>query len=464
MSTDETLSADESKVSGVPGAFINRAVCATATQGVDKGLSITLQKQVVVIGTDSACDLVLTDRTVSRRHIGLHRTLTGVEVEDVGSKNGTYHDGVKFGKLMLFAPARLRLGPHTEIEIHAADEPVMLPEYPHDHFGRALGRSRAMRELFAVLDRAARTDASVLLRGDTGTGKEVLAQAIHAASSRRDGPMRVVDCGALPANLIESELFGHVRGAFTGATENKRGLIEEANGGTLFLDEIGELPLDLQPKLLRVLESREVRPVGDTRPRKVQLRVIAATHRDLPQAIKDERFREDLYYRLAVVSIEVPPLRARKDDLAPLVERFVADAGATSFVLSAELLGRMQIYDWPGNVRELRNFVERCLALGVLAERQGPGAERAQRFKETPAPQQTAVCEAPRSMNEPDMLSLPFKEAKGRLIESFEREYLTHLLGRHRGNISRAADEAGIDRNYIHRMVKKYGLAVQRDG
>jgi transcriptional regulator with PAS, ATPase and Fis domain len=288
----------------------------------------------------------------------------------------------------------------------------------------------------------------VLLQGETGTGKELLAEAIHRGSMRASGAFIVVDCGALPRDLIGSELFGHTRGAFTGATGPKRGLIEEADGGTLFLDEVGELPLDLQPQLLRALEKREVRPIGDTKSKKVSIRVVAATHRDLAAQVRTGGFREDLYFRLAVVRATVPPLRRRKEDIPLLVRHIVAGLGREGFTASPTMLAQLEAHDWPGNVRELRNVVERSLSLGML-----PADVETARSSdaETPAP-------APGR----DMIERPFKEAKALLVESFEREYLTHLLERHKGNISRAAQEAGIDRNYIHRLVKKYGIPVDR--
>jgi transcriptional regulator with PAS, ATPase and Fis domain len=294
----------------------------------------------------------------------------------------------------------------------------------------------------------------VLLEGETGTGKELLAEAIHTRSSRSTGPFIVVDCGALPRDLIASELFGHVRGAFTGALNAKRGLIEEADGGTLFLDEIGELPLDLQPQLLRALEKREVRPIGEVRARKVNLRVVAATNRNLAEQVRAGTFREDLYFRLAVVRAPVPPLRKHREDIPMLVRTFLRQLSRSDFELSPDILSLLMAHDWPGNVRELRNVVERGLSLdggdlpievaGAVGEATGDAAQHLV------------------GGMSPDVLAKPFKEAKGMLVESFEREYLTHLLARHNGNISRAALEAGIDRNYIHRLVKKYNIPVDR--
>jgi DNA-binding NtrC family response regulator len=314
-----------------------------------------------------------------------------------------------------------------------------------------------MKRLFALLAKAAPTEATILLQGETGTGKEAIAEAVHRHSRRAKGAFVVVDCGSIPHELIASELFGHAKGSFTGAGADKQGLIEAADHGTLFLDEIGELALDLQPQLLRVLDRRQVRRVGETQSVDVDIRVIAATHRDLRAMVKAGQFREDLYYRLAVVATHVPPLRERKADIPALATWFAEKMGRGSFAQSPALLEQLQHHDWPGNVRELRNVVERALSLGdsALADLAGDG-----RPPSIPSIGD-ATASAPRSSN-PEVLELPFKEAKAQLVEAFERDYLTALLARHHGNISRAAAEAGIDRNYIHRLVKKYGLEVDR--
>jgi two-component system nitrogen regulation response regulator GlnG len=320
-----------------------------------------------------------------------------------------------------------------------------------------LGASEPMRRLFALLAKAASTEATILLTGETGTGKEALAEAVHLRSRRDKRPFVVVDCGAIPHELIASELFGHAKGSFTGAGADKQGLVEAANHGTVFFDEIGELALDLQPQLLRVLDRRQVRRVGETQAIDVDIRVIAATHRDLRAMVRAGKFREDLYYRLAVVAAHVPPLRERKSDIPALATWFAERMGRGSFAQSPSLLELLDRHDWPGNVRELRNVVERALSLGdaALADL-GDGAPP------LPSGEPEASDGAAKRPSSSDVLDLPFKEAKAALVESFERDYLTALLARHRGNISRAAAEAGIDRNYIHRLVKKYGLEVDR--
>jgi transcriptional regulator with GAF, ATPase, and Fis domain len=305
-------------------------------------------------------------------------------------------------------------------------------------FGPAIGASRPMQHLFGLLDKVAPSDSTVLLLGETGTGKEVLAKAIHLRSKRANRPFVVVDCGAVAPTLIESELFGHVRGSFTGAVADRNGAFLEADGGTIFLDEIGELPVELQPKLLRVLEAGTVRRVGEDRHRTANVRIIAATHRDLDEEVVNGRFRRDLYYRLAVVPVTVPPLRDRLDDIPLLTAHFVRGMGRGTFELPPTLLSRFAAYRWPGNVRELRNLVERALA----------GADV------DPLPSES-VTSRPLADHITD---LPFKEAKERLVESFTKEYLVALLDKCGGNISQMAREAGIARNYVHRLVAKYGL------
>jgi DNA-binding NtrC family response regulator len=422
--------------------------------GPDTGANAEIDNGTFLLGTHQNNDLRLTDKGVSRYHLELQLRADGLKVTDLDSTNGTFQGATRVGSIILNGPAKLKLGTNTEVEISPADVPVTMQGFDGEHFGQAIGGSRYMKELFGLLDRVSNTEATVLLEGETGTGKELLAEALHQRSARRAGPFVVVDCGALPRDLIGSELFGHVRGAFTGALNAKRGLIEEADGGTLFLDEVGELPLDLQPQLLRALEKREVRPIGEVRAKKVNIRVVAATNKNLPELVRSGQFREDLYFRLAVVRAQVPPLRKHKEDIPLLVRHFLRELKRDDFEIGPDVLAQLMAHDWPGNVRELRNVVERGLSLegGALpievAGDVGTATNDAGNYQ-------------PGGMSR-DVLEKPFKEAKGLLVESFEREYLTHLLQRHNGNISRAALEAGIDRNYIHRLVKKYNIPVER--
>jgi DNA-binding NtrC family response regulator len=423
--------------------------------GPDQGRELPLEGGTAIVGTHRNADIVLTDDTVSRYHLELQVRRDGIRVTDLDTTNGTSLQGSRVGTITVAGSSRLRIGKRTEIEIVPESATVPLGEYAGEQFGRAIGRASAMKKLFSLLDRVAPTDSTVLLEGETGTGKEALAEAIHRASDRANGPYVIVDCASIPRELIGSELFGHVKGAYTGAAADKVGLIETASGGTLFLDEIGELALDLQPQLLRVLEKRQVRRVGDTRPIDVDIRIVAATHRDLKEMSRGGGFREDLYYRLAVVRAVVPPLRARTADIPLLARHFATQLGRGDFHPPPSLIAALERHDWPGNVRELRNVVERALSLGADAL---PTNIRNAPLRRPDSPPAPASGPAP-----DDVLDLPFKEAKSQLIESFEREYLTQLLERHRGNISQAANEAGIDRNYIHRLVKKYGLTVPRE-
>ena len=436
------------------GLLLERSFRLRVVSGPDQGKDHMLDEGTTMVGTHADNDMVLTDATVSRYHLEIRVRRDGIEVRDLDTTNGTKHGGARIGSVVLTGAARLRLGKHTEMDVEPVDNHVELGEWPGDRFGDVLGTTQPMKRLFSLLAKAAPTEATILLQGETGTGKEAIAEAVHRHSRRAKGPFIVVDCGSIPHELIASELFGHAKGSFTGAGADKQGLIEAANHGTLFLDEIGELALDLQPQLLRVLDRRQVRRVGETQSVDVDIRVIAATHRDLRAMVRAGQFREDLYYRLAVVATYVPPLRERKADIPALATWFAEKMGRGSFAQSPALLEQLQRHDWPGNVRELRNVVERALSLGdsALADL-GDGGQR---------PSQPAADEQQKRQSNPDVLEMPFKEAKAQLVEAFERDYLSALLARHHGNISRAAAEAGIDRNYIHRLVKKYGLEVDR--
>jgi len=315
-------------------------------------------------------------------------------------------------------------------------------------FGRMVGSSAAMRTLFALLQRASASDATVLIEGETGTGKEVSALAIHEESSRAKGPFVVVDCGAIPAQLLESELFGYERGAFTGAIAARTGAFEAADGGTIFLDEIGELSLDLQPKILRALESRKVKRVGSNTYSPIDVRVIAATNRSLRDEVAARRFRSDLYYRLAVLHIKLPPLRDRKSDLPVLVDDVIQQIGVqdtevATAMRSPQFIELLALYQWPGNVRQLRNYLERRVALGEAIP--PPGAET------SPPP--------PANVEEPMIdLDQPLKSAREEWNSIFESRYLGALLSRHGNNVSAAARAAGVNRVHLYRLLRKYGL------
>ncbi len=423
-----------------------REVRVTVVGGPDRTTTVTIARDAFVIGTDETCDLVLTDPSVSRRHleIGLHES--GTRIRDLGSTNGSLLGAVRLGEVIVGETVRITLG-DTAIEIEPLATTIETEASDRPRFGRLVSVSVAMREAFAALEKAAASELPVLVTGETGTGKELAAEGLHEASPRAGGPFVAVDCGAIPSGLVESELFGHVKGAFTGAVRDRKGALPGASGGTIFLDEIGELPLDLQPKLLRALEKKEVRPVGAEGTVAVDVRIVAATNRDLVREVAAGRFRQDLYYRLAVVTVRLPPLRARPEDVAVLVRLFLAEIDrrraaegkAPLGVLPAEALEALVRHDWPGNVRELRNVVERWAVLGGAVE----------------PPSETA-----RADGTPDagLLALPLHDARDRLARDFERRYLAALLERTGGNVSAAAREAGVDRRYMQRLLSKHGL------
>ncbi len=305
-----------------------------------------------------------------------------------------------------------------------------------------------MRTIFGVLERIAPTEATVLFEGETGTGKDVLARATWKGSARAQGPFVVVDCGAVSYSLIESELFGHERGAFTGAVASRQGAFELAEGGTVFLDEIGELPLDVQPKLLRVLETREYRRVGGNRILKADVRVIAATKRNLQREVEAGKFREDLYFRLAVVPVTVPPLRARREDVPLLVES-ILKAGGGGLVVSEETMQSLASHDWPGNVRELRNVLDRA----VYLSRATGQAE----LNLVSLPTSSAGTTGGGDVFHFDPAK-SYRETRAKFDGEFERRYVKWLLARHGANVSAAAREAKMDRKHLHDMAKKHGL------
>ncbi|MCK5795881.1 MAG: sigma 54-dependent Fis family transcriptional regulator [Deltaproteobacteria bacterium] len=450
------------------GDLRSRRYLLRVISGPDKGFSLPLDAGSFLLGSHENNDIVLRDPTVSRYHLELQVRDGGVRVKDQESTNGTFVGKTRLGTITIRERTTLDVGHgETRIEILPADEAVSLDRFAEDHFGRAYGHAQVMRDVFSLLARVASTEATVLLEGETGTGKELLAEGLHEHSRREKGPFIVLDCGAVPRELLASELFGHRRGAFTGADQARQGLADAAQGGTLFLDEIGELPLQLQPQLLRLLEGREIRPIGDTRSHPVDVRVVAATHRDLRQMCHRGEFRDDLYYRLAVVRVPIPPLRKRREDIPPLVRLFAESLGRDDLSVPDAVMRQLQAHDWPGNVRELRNAVERSLSLAtaqIMAASIDPSrAQNALGYSDALGDASAGSPSDDDGVSiSDDMMDRPFKEAKGLLVETFERAYLAKLLARHEGNISAAAREAGIDRNYIHRMVKKYGLSVDR--
>jgi DNA-binding NtrC family response regulator len=391
----------------------------------------------IAIGTSPDNALVLTDPAVSRYHLELSRTPSGVQVIDLGSRNGTWVGDVRVERATVPAGTVLRLG-DTRLAIEDAGSSVAPPAADVPRSPELVGDSDAMREIARLVHRVARVDSSVLIQGETGTGKEVVARAIHEASPRRDRELVVVDCGSLPASLVASILFGHEKGAFTGADQRRAGAFERADGGTVLLDEIGELPLDVQPALLGVLERRAFARVGGAQSIATDVRVLAATHRDLRAEVNAGRFRADLYYRLAVAKILIPPLRERPEDIAPLVACFVQRlTGVAELGPLADALDALRAQPWSGNARELRNVVEAALVMGELAL---DGA-RPTKLAAVPA---GAIA--------------PYRDARGAALHRFEAEYLRALIERAAGNASEAARIARMDRPYLLSLLRKHGL------
>jgi transcriptional regulator with GAF, ATPase, and Fis domain len=413
--------------------------------GPDAGLTLDAAGGLIRVGTAPENDIVITDTTVSRRHCELEPTEFGMRIRDSGSTNGIALDGRRIYDAVVPGDFRIGLG-DTVIAVTWLGETVEREQLEADRFGDVLGRSAHMRELFAQLEKIAPTEYTLLLEGETGTGKDLIAESVHEKSPRAGLPFVVFDCGAVAANLIESELFGHERGAFTGAQTAHEGVFEQAHGGTLFLDEIGELPLELQPKLLRVLERRELRRVGGKKTIAVDVRIIAATNRNLRAEMQRGTFRQDLYYRLAHAQVSVPPLRDREGDIELLVTHFLSREMPGSGVeqVPEDVWEMFKKHRWPGNVRELRNAVQR-LALT-------PG--RVLSTGDTGISQRRGIA-APKAANEP---LLPLRIARRQSSDEFEREYVERALELADGNVPRAADMAEISRQMMQRLARKHGL------
>jgi len=413
------------------------------------GKEFIVSSETVSLGSGVNNDLVVNDATVSRRHCEIELTTDGYAIRDLGSTNGTYVQGVRIQVAFLGTGTEFQLG-STRLVFCPLQETCEYRLSPASSFGRLHGQSAAMRHVFYLAERYAKTDSTILIEGETGTGKEVLAEEIHKHSPRKNKPFIVIDCASLARELVASELFGHAKGAFTGAITDRVGAFEAADGGTVFLDEIGDLAPELQPQLLRVLEKREVKRVGSNSVRSINVRIIGATNKKLQQEVNAGNFREDLYFRLSVMRVDIPPLRKRKDDIPLLAKRFMreflgeeaAQVHLPPIDTAARALAR---HNWPGNVRELRNLVE----IASNSDQQpidlasflylGSGGNE-------PRPSERVSSER------------PFKVVKQELVQEFELGYVTDLLKRHDGNVSQAAKQAGIERAYLQRLVRKYGL------
>ena len=413
----------------------------TTVEGGTPGQTWQSSSDRCAIGVHPLNDLVSADPTVSRFHCEVRLGPGGAAARDLGSLNGTWVDGVPVGEAFLRSGSLLRMGNAVlRFDLSLGENPLLLSEATR--FGTLVGTSVPMRAAFALLERAARSDATVLLEGETGTGKGQAAHAIHLASARASQPFQVVDCASIPTSLIESELFGHERGAFTGADQRRAGAFKAAGGGTLFLDEIGELPADVQPKLLRALEEKQFRSVGSDTFKPCEARLIAATNRDLRAEVNAGRFRPDLFFRLAVVRIPLPPLSQRPDDLPILVEQLLGTLGASAaqrgLLQSTRVLDSLKGSAWPGNVRELRNHLERCMVLGTSESGESG---------ESGAPAAAAL-----------ELDKPWEQARKSALVEFERRYLEALLERHQGSVPDASRAAGINAKHLYKLLGRHGL------
>ena len=441
------------KVGAEPQHILLRKSKLLVVSGRLQGKEFMIDRDVFTIGSGANNDLVIQDSTVSRRHCEIEMSPDGYRIRDLGSTNGTLVQGVRVTEAFLGQGTEFQLA-ETRVIFCPLQEMMEYALSDKGSFGSLLGRSVAMRHVFHQAETFAPTDSTVLIEGETGTGKEILAEEIHRHSKRRDRPFIVIDCASLAKDIIESELFGHKKGAFTGAMTERVGAFEHADGGTVFLDEIGDLSPGLQPKLLRVLEKREIKRLGTNEPRSINVRIICATNHRLRAEVNSGRFREDLYFRLSVAHIDIPPLRKRKEDIPLLVEKFLRDfcgEDALSQIESFEkTVQAFRNHEWPGNVRELRNLVEIGCHTGRrpinLAAFLYPGRIR------TEEQNRSRGFQADR----------PFKEAKNELIAEFEQQYLRDLLALHEGNVSKAAREAGIERAYLQRLIRKHGLRSKR--
>ena len=426
-----------------------RTLRAEVIEGPDAGAHTLAQSDRLAVGTAEGNDLVLRDPTVSRYHVELCPAPEGISVVDCGSTNGVIVGGVRVDRGMVAPGARLRLGA-TTLQVSEGDA-VTVEVLTDEALAGLRGRSPGMRRLMAQIRRVATSPVSVLVQGESGTGKELIAQAVHELGPRASAPFVTVDCAALMPTLIASELFGHVRGAFTGADRRHIGAFERAHGGTLFLDEVGELPPALQANLLGVLERRRFRRLGGREEIQVSVRVVSATNRDLRAEVNAGSFRLDLFYRLAVVRLAVSSLSERREDVPLLVEHFLRQcghAGPVEELISKPAMEALMQHRWPGNVRELRNLVEATVAMGETPP-----------LLDSDAPEPDPMGEAVSSMDPfAEVLEHTYKDARREVLSRFEARYLPQLLERAGGNVSKAARLAAMDRSYLIDLLRRHGL------
>lgn len=485
------------EVEGLPlsEGFPIHKMSLTILSGKDAGKEIFSERPVIRLGADPLCDVILSDPTVSRNHAEVRQRGQHYHLVDLSSTNGTFVNDSRIDSVSLQPDTTFRLG-RTEVRFDVKTEKLAIPPTQRTQYDDIIGQSQALREIFSILDRVAPSGLSVVIEGETGSGKELIARAIHDHSNRKDAPFVVFDCSAFPASLLESELFGHEKGAFTGAVGRHVGVFERADGGTLFFDELGELDMEFQAKFLRVLETGQLRRVGGEKTIKVDVRMVSATNRNLKGMVESKEFRSDLFFRLAQVRFLLPPLRERLEDIPLLVEHFLeqqAERTGRKPMFEPASLKWIQQYEWPGNIRELRNAIEKAVALCI------DGIITAEYFKKELSqniyaprrePIQQETNPSASLMNAPSMQTAPvmpaytsprdrkwaqastqiltdeleiiaFKDAKEEIISEFEQQYITMLLDRTGQNISKAARKAGIDRRHFYRLLKKHEIEVE---
>jgi DNA-binding NtrC family response regulator len=430
------------------GGLSRHRLKLTVAGGPDAGTHCDVVGARVSVGTAGTNDLRLTDDTVSRHHCEIVARGDCYAVRDLGSTNGTLVEGVSIFEAPLAAGARLILG-DSELVFEPTHTWVPIGESQAEHFGELYGATPAMRKVFSLLEKVASVSLTCLVVGETGTGKEIAARAVHELSNRANGPFVILDCGAVNENLILAELFGHERGAFTGADRSRIGAFERANGGTILLDEIGELPLELQPKLLRVLERKEVTRIGAGDPIELDVRVLAATHRDLGAMVEAGTFREDLLYRLAEVVVRMPPLRDHREDIPLLANRILQQLDGPKRTLAPDAVAHLFEQAWSGNVRELRNLVRRAAALSTATVLQRDSFDRSDQVRPNPP---SSHPPPPLVGVVPDRLSL--REAR----RMAEQDYLAKLVARYGPDLDLAAAHAGIHRKSLERLIRQRGV------
>lgn len=440
-------------------------------EGPHKGESVRFEEERIFIGREPWCDLSLSeDRRLSRNHCELRVSPFGVEVRDLGSRNGVFIEGAKVFHGLWSPGQTLQVG-DSILSLGAIAGQNSLQVQCFESSGRLVGESQAMRSIFSMLSRLRSTEVPVLLKGETGTGKTSVAQVLHEESPYAEGPFVQVNCGAIAPSLMESELFGYEKGAFTGAHKERKGILEQANGGTLFLDEIGELPLDMQPKLLDVLERKKVRRLGSEKERDVSFRLISATHRDLDHSIQHRQFREDLFYRISVVELSLPSLKERVEDLSLLAMHFLMQiAPERKLRCTPAFFYALERYPWPGNVRQLRNVLQRCLVfaendvldVGDLPASLSEPVEssiKAEPHKHLPEEELT------KESFSPDVLQIPPAQLEDGTVVSLsermaelERQIVVSTLERNYWQATLASKELGVSKGWLYRLMKKYEI------